>query len=205
MDAKLYQLKVSLIGTTPTIWRQFVVPASITLDRLHDVLQIVMGWEDSHLHEFSFSKKRFTEQPEDNSQGEEEGLYRLNELLKRKGNKLTYLYDFGDSWEHEILLENGNYKSDEFDAPLLCLDGERACPPEDCGGVPGYENLLGILQDPTHEDYEETLEWLGIPAELLEVAPEDIFAAFDADEVNGSLMLYARWSRDRYQPWFDEK
>lgn len=203
MSAKLYQLKVSLIGIKPAVWRQLTVPSSITLDRLHDVLQIVMGWEDSHLHQFACGKKRFTEQPQDASQGEEEGLFRLNALLKRKGDKLIYLYDFGDNWQHEILLENSNYKPDEFDAPLLCLDGERACPPEDCGGAPGYEYLLGILQDPTHEDYEETLEWLGIPAELLEVAP-DIFAAFDADEVNHGLMLYARWTRDRCRPWLDE-
>ncbi|MDX5627786.1 MULTISPECIES: plasmid pRiA4b ORF-3 family protein [unclassified Brenneria] len=204
MSTKYYQLKVSLIGTTPAIWRRFVVPAAITLDRLHDVLQIVMGWEDSHFHEFIFSKKRFTEHPEDASQGEDEGFYRLNELLKRKSNKLLYTYDFGDGWEHEIILENNNYIPDEFDGFLFCLGGERVCPPEDCGGVPGYENLLGILQDPTHEDYEETLEWLGIPAELLEIAP-DIFEEFDAEEVNGNLALYARWTRDRYQPWLDEE
>lgn len=203
MDIKCYQLKVTLIGTTPAIWRQFVVPAAITLDRLHDVLQIVMGWEESHFHEFSYGKKRFTEQPEDDLQGEEEGLHRLNELLKRKGNKLTYLYDFGDHWEHEVTLENSAYIPDEFEGLLLCLDGKGACPPEDCGGVPGYENLRGILQDPTHEDYQETLEWLGIPAELLEIAP-DIFEEFDADEVNGNLTLYSRWTRDRHRPWFGE-
>ncbi|QTF09262.1 plasmid pRiA4b ORF-3 family protein [Brenneria izadpanahii] len=204
MDIRFYQLKVILIGTTPAIWRQFVVPASITLDRLHDVLQIVMGWQDSHLHQFTFGKKRFTERPEDTPQDEDEGFYRLNELLKRKGNKLTYLYDFGDDWEHEIILENTDYHPEEFDGFLFCLNGERVCPLEDCGGVPGYENLLGILQDPAHEDYEETLEWLGIPAELLEIEP-DIFGLFDADEVNNDLMLYSRWTRDRNQPWFDEK
>ncbi|MCG8706878.1 plasmid pRiA4b ORF-3 family protein [Brenneria sp. 4F2] len=200
MDIKFYQLKVTLIGTTPSIWRQFVVPASITLDRLHDVLQIVMGWEDSHLHQFIFGKKQFTEQQEAPSQGKDEGFVRLYELLKRKGHKLTYLYDFGDDWEHEIILENTDYQPDEFGDFLFCLDGARVAPPEDCGGVTGYENLLGILRDPTHEDYQETLEWLGIPAELLEIAP-DMFEEFDADEVNDSLKLYARWARDRHQPW----
>ncbi|PWC13416.1 plasmid pRiA4b ORF-3 family protein [Brenneria corticis] len=202
MDTRFYLLKVSLRGVKPAIWRRFVVPSSITLDRLHDVLQIVMGWEDNHLHQFSFGKKRFTEQPEEPKQGEEEGFYRLNELLKRRSNTLTYLYDFGDGWEHEIILEDSDYKPDEFDGWLFCLDGERVCPPEDCGGIPGYENLLGILQDPAHEDYEETLEWLGIPAELLEIAP-DIFEQFDPGEVNDNLLLYTRWTRDRYQTWFD--
>ncbi|OCQ53808.1 Plasmid pRiA4b ORF-3-like protein [Photorhabdus australis subsp. thailandensis] len=199
MNEKFYQLKITLIDSQPAIWRQFVVPASIPLDRLHDAIQIVMGWQDSHLHEFRIGKQRLTEMPEEPSDGEEEGLYRLIDLVKQKGRTFSYVYDFGDNWEHEIILENSNYPEQDLPLPIYCLDGARACPLEDTGGVYGYENLIAILNDPSHEEYEETRQWVN---GLLDLAENDHFdpELFCPNSINGFLALYYRWSRDRHQP-----
>lgn len=199
MDS-FYQLKISLTDTTPPIWRSFVVPSFITLDRLHDVIQIVMGWEDSHLHEFIFKKKRYTAMPESPSDGEEEAFVRLGELLKRNGHSLTYVYDFGDSWTHEIILEDKTYPEDDIIQPYFCLEGARARPPEDCGGVEGYANLLAAVKDPNHEMHEDMMEWISGAGDL---SPEEIIEfthTFDPDVPNASLDLYAVWSRDRPLP-----
>ncbi|WP_446469858.1 plasmid pRiA4b ORF-3 family protein [Xenorhabdus stockiae] len=198
---KFYQLKITLTETKPAIWRRFIVPSNISLDRLHDVIQVVMGWEDSHLHEFILDSKRFTERPEAPEEGHEEGKFKLDSLIKRKGSKFIYLYDFGDSWEHEILLENSNYSPEELPMPIFCLEGEQACPPEDCGGVYGYRDLLNILNDPAHEEYQEMFEWIHGETEI---SPGDAFLPekFYPEEVNNMLALYYRWSRDRYLSLF---
>ncbi|ETS29571.1 MULTISPECIES: plasmid pRiA4b ORF-3 family protein [Photorhabdus] len=199
MNEKFYQLKITLTDSQPAIWRQFVVPASISLDRLHDVIQIVMGWQDSHLHEFRIGKLRLTEMPESPSDSKEECLYRLVDLIKQKGRAFTYLYDFGDNWEHEIVLENSHYPENDLPLPFYCLDGARACPLEDTGGIYGYENQIEILNDPDHEEYEETLQWinesLGLP-ENEHFDPEQFYP----DNINAFLALYYRWSRDRHYP-----
>ncbi|WP_240477603.1 plasmid pRiA4b ORF-3 family protein [Pectobacterium brasiliense] len=205
MPLKRYLLKISLLSSQPTIWRRVVVPANITLDRLHDVLQITMGWEDSHLHEFIFKKQRFTDTFNDLDHGdnvEEESLHRLDTLLKRKGSLLHYVYDFGDSWEHVIELENSAYPDDDESGFLHCLGGEGGCPPEDCGGIPGYFRLREVLNDPEHEEHEDTLEWLGIPEEFHALAPEFLLH-FDENLINSELFQYAKWSRDRTLPWFE--
>ncbi|WP_310608257.1 plasmid pRiA4b ORF-3 family protein [Buttiauxella brennerae] len=201
MDS-FYQLKISLQDSNPAIWRRFVVPGFITLDRLHDVIQTIMGWEESHLHEFVFKKERYTAMPEPASNVKEEGLVRLGELLKRKGNSLTYIYDFGDDWTHEIILEDKNFPEDEIIMPYFCLEGERACPPEDCGGVYGYATLLEAVKDPHHEMHEDMMEMFGGD----DITPEEIIEFtnnFNPDEVNSSLALYAVWSRDRPLTMFD--
>ena len=99
MPPRTYLLSLKLLHIHPEICRRFVVPARITLDRLHDVIQIVMGWTDSHLHEFTIGRKRYTEYPESREDGLECGRYRLVDLIKRKGRAFSDLYDFGDSWE----------------------------------------------------------------------------------------------------------
>jgi hypothetical protein len=169
-----------------------VVPASITLDRLHDVIQIVMGWIDSHLHEFTIGNKRYTEYPESKEDGLVCGRYRIGDLIKQKGRTFSYLYDFGDSWEHELVLEESRYFNPDMRTELACLDGERACPPEDVGGIPGYFEFCNALKDPSHEEHESFMEWSGgdFDSEL-----------FDSESVNWELMKYRRWSRDRYQNW----
>ncbi|KAA8996155.1 plasmid pRiA4b ORF-3 family protein [Affinibrenneria salicis] len=201
MNDKFYQLKITLRDVQPAVWRQFVVPAVITLDRLHDVIQIVMGWQDSHLHEFNLGKQRFTELPEQEAHGEEEADFRLGSLVTRKGQRFSYLYDFGDSWLHELTLENSRYDPEDLPLPVLCFDGAGACPPEDCGGAPGYQNLRAILNDPAHEEYQDSVTWVNelFGDEGLEVMMAD---RFSVEEVNELLMLYWRWARDRPQPWF---
>ncbi|WP_437888252.1 plasmid pRiA4b ORF-3 family protein [Phytobacter sp. V91] len=198
-----YQLKITLEGTEPAIWRRFVVPANITLDRLHDVVQIVMGWQDCHLHHFMFKKQIFTEAPESN-QDEDESTIRLNELLKRRGNKLTYLYDFGDDWEHQIVLEDKDYSSGEMLPEIACLEGMMACPPEDCGGASSYMCILRAVFDPQNneEDYEDFLEHLGLDDISVSDVQSFVFHC-DLNAVNMLLAMYSRWSRDRALPMIE--
>jgi hypothetical protein len=192
MNKRFYLLKIQLVDIEPAIWRRFVVPAGITLDRLHDVIQIVMGWTDSHLHEFTIGNKRYTEYPESREDGLACGRHRLGDLLKQQGRTFLYMYDFGDSWEHELVLEKSRYFNPERRAGLFCLEGERACPPEDVGGVPGYFEFCNALKDSNHEEHENYMEWSG---------GEFDSEKFDADAVNWELMKYLHWSRDRHQNW----
>ncbi len=192
MNERLYLLEIQMVDIEPAIWRRFVVPSSITLDRLHDVIQIVMGWADSHLHEFTIGKKRYTEYPESKEDGLECGRYRLGDLMKQKGRTFRYLYDFGDGWDHQLSLVDSRYFNPEQQIELACLEGERACPPEDVGGVPGYGEFCKVLKDPNHEEYESYMEWSGGDYDS---------ERFDADVVTWELMKYLRWSRDRYQRW----
>ena len=125
MNERFYLLKIQLLDIEPAIWRRFAVPASITLDRLHDVIQIIMGWTDSHLHEFTIGKKRYTEYPESKEDGLVCGKYRLGDLIKQKGRTFSYIYDFGDGWEHKLVLEESRYFNPELRTELACLEGER--------------------------------------------------------------------------------
>jgi hypothetical protein len=192
MNERFYLLKVQLLGVEPAVWRRFVVPSSITLDRLHDIVQIVMGWTDSHLHEFTIGKKRYTEYPESKEDGLVCGRYRLGDLIKQKGRTFRYLYDFGDSWEHELVLEESRYFNPGLRTKLACFEGERACPPEDVGGIPGYFEFCNALKDPGHGEHESYMEWSGGDFDSEQ---------FDSESVNWELMKYLRWSRDRYQNW----
>jgi hypothetical protein len=192
---RFYQLKITLMGTDPAVWRRIVVPASLSLDRLHDVIQVVMGWEDAHLHEFIFQARRFSEaidsmDPMENI--EDESRHRLNELLTRKGQRLIYVYDFGDSWEHDILLENSRYQDPEQFMAVMCLGGERACPPEDIGGIPGYEALCAAMGDASNPQRQDYIDWLGEPFDA---------EAFDLEVVQRRLYHYLRHSRDRTIQW----
>lgn len=192
MNERFYLLKIHLVDIEPVIWRRFVAPASITLDRLHDVIQIVMGWTDSHLHEFTIGKKRYTEYPQSKEDGLVCGKYRLGDLIKQNGRTFSYLYDFGDSWQHALILEESRYFNPELRMELACLEGERSCPPEDVGGVPGYFEFCEALKNPNHEEHERYMEWSGGDFDREQ---------FDSDSVNWELMKYLRWSRDRYQNW----
>ena len=192
MNERFYLLKIQLRDIEPTIWRRFVVPARITLDRLHDVIQIVMGWTDCHLHQFTIGNKRYTEYPETKEDGLDCGRYRLGDLIKQKGRTFRYLYDLGDSWEHELVIEESRYFNPELRTELACIEGERACPPEDVGGVPGYFEFCDALKDPSHEEHESYMEWSGGDFDS---------ERFDPESINWELMKYLRWSRDRYQNW----
>ena len=179
---EIYQIKVTLLGMTPPIWRRLLVPAEITLERLHHVLQVAMGWEDCHLHDFRIGSKRFGEpDPDDRLMGlpstGNERTARLSSVLSRIGAKATYTYDFGDGWEHGILVEKVLPREPGLSYPA-CVGGKRHGPPEDCGGIPGYYNLLEAIRDPDHDEHEETLEWIGGDFD-----PE----AFSVDHVNRKL------------------
>ena len=185
----VYQLKITLTGIRPPIWRRVLVPSTITLAKLHQVIQVVMDWEDDHLHDFTVGSRRdgvrYAPRTDpmgfaldfDDLDSKDEARARLSTVAPEVKAKITYLYDFGDSWEHTILVEKILPQEAAKFRPI-CVDGKRAGPPEDCGGVWGYAELLEILADPAHEDYEERLEWLGEP-----IDPE----AFDLEQVNREL------------------
>jgi hypothetical protein len=181
----IYQIKITLIGSKPPIWRTVLVPDDIKLGAFHEVIQTVMGWTESHLHQFIANKQFYGMIDDDLDMGmdvEDETKYKLSQLLTKEKDSLVYEYDFGDSWEHKILLE----KILPFDAKTVlpvCLKGKRACPPEDCGGIWGYGDLLITISDPKHPEYEEMMEWLGG-----EFDPE----AFDLEEINENLAEYCR-------------
>jgi Plasmid pRiA4b ORF-3-like protein len=181
VSPEIYQLKVTLLGTSPPIWRRLMAPADLTLAQLHDVLQAAMGWEDGHMHEFSIGQRRFGRpDPEDRLMGmpsvENERAVRLS-ILGRVGAKAIYTYDFGDSWEHGIVLEK-RLSADPNTAYPVCTGGQLACPPEDCGGIGGFYDLLDAIGDPTHDHYEELRDWVGDDYD-----PE----AFSIDDVNRML------------------
>lgn len=154
-------LKVTLQEIEPPIWRRLEVPSRVTLARLHQFLQAAMGWTDSHLHQFVVGQDRYG--PSDSEMEEnqrDEATSTVGDLMRSAGDRLTYKYDFGDGWEHEVVLE-------EISAPEpgamypACVGGERACPPEDCGGAPGYSDLLEVISDPNHPEHLDRLEWVG--------------------------------------------
>lgn len=189
---RFYLLKIQLLDIEPAIWRRFVVPANITLDRLHDVIQIVMGWTDSHLHEFTIGKKRYTERPQSKEEGAQEEKFRLLDLIKKDGRTFTYLYDFGDDWRHELVLEDSHFAGQELDFPITCLEGARACPPEDVGGAMGYQVFLQAMEDKGSKAHEHFVGWIGAEFDS---------EAFDVDAVHRELVKYLRWSRDRLWRW----
>jgi hypothetical protein len=186
-STEIYQIKVTLLGTDPPIWRRLLVPADLTLEQLHDVLQRVMGWEDCHMHEFRIGQQRFgkpdpMEQAFGAPRTANEGTARLSSVLGRVATKAMYTYDFGDSWEHQIVVEK-RLAPEPGRAYPTCLAGERHGPPEDCGGISGFYNLLEAISDPEHEQHEELLDWLG-----------DVFdpEAFSVAEVNRRLAALQR-------------
>ncbi len=157
----IYQFKVTLHQVTPPVWRRFQVASTDTLEDLHIALQLVMGWTNAHSHEFAADKKRYgvpdREFPAD---VHDEIEHRLDRVVKQEKESLHYVYDFGDSWEHEVLLEKILPFTTEAVLPL-CLEGENACPLEDVGGPPGYEAFLEAVADPSHPQHAELLEWCG--------------------------------------------
>ncbi len=162
---QVYQIKVTIEESKPAIWRRVLVSSEELLYDLHYVIQAVIGWEDSHLHQFIKDRKYYTEKQEDDDQWDDEtcvdyGDLTIGDLLKNESDKMRYEYDFGDGWMHEILLEK-ILPAEENGVYPICNGGEQACPPEDCGGIPGYYQLLEILKKKDHPEYAETAEWLG--------------------------------------------
>ncbi len=162
-NEKVVQLKITLAGSKPPIWRRVQVRESMHLGDLHRVIQIAMGWEDCHLHLFQAGDRRFSlfSDGEDAPAEEEDSrTVSLRALgLVRKGRKFTYIYDFGDDWLHQIEVEATQPADPDVFYPV-CVTGRKACPPEDCGGVWGYYNLLATVKDTKHPQHVELREWL---------------------------------------------
>jgi hypothetical protein len=173
----IYQAKVTLMGVSPPVWRRFLVADEATLGILHHILQVVMGWDDYHVHLFKVGDAEFGA-PGFMSRGmKNENGARLSKVVTGMGMKMYYLYDLGDRWLHEVVFEKSMPPEQGMNYPV-CIEGKRACPPEDCGGPGGYEHFLEVIGNPEDPEHEEMLEWAGG-----EFDPE----AFDMDEVNDVL------------------
>ena len=155
----VYQLKITLVGISPPIWRRIQVPGTMPLSKLHDVIQTVIGWTDTHLHLFEKHGKYWSEPDDEFEDRMDEGKVSIGRVLVREGDSMTYTYDFGDNWRHKILVEKV-LPGGSISRPI-CLDGRRRRPPEDVGGPSGYEEFLNVTFDPGHEDSEHFREWAG--------------------------------------------
>jgi hypothetical protein len=187
----VFQLKVTLRGTKPPVWRRVLVDGASTLDHVHDVIQAAFGWWDYHLHEFEIDGIRYgVPDPDDDDWGmptTDESVVRLDSVAG-PGSHIAYTYDFGDSWRHAIVVEKVLPVDGAMTVPG-CIDGRRACPPEDCGGTGGFERLLEILADPRHPEHDEYREWIGRPYDPAAFEPGDFeenlrnskLATFDDD------------------------
>ena len=176
IPVEVYVVKVTLLGTSPPVWRRILVPRDITLQHLHRTLQTVMGWTNSHLHQFVVQRQRISDpRSRVGTKVANENRTRLGELIWTVGARLLYEYDFGDGWQHELLLEEVLLGDETFQQ--TCVAGKRCCPPEDCGGPQGFAELLQALQDANHPSHEEACEWLG------DYVPE----SFSAEEINRRL------------------
>jgi hypothetical protein len=160
----LHQLKITLAWTNPEIWRRVVVPSGTTLDIFHQIIQAAMGWHSCHLYQFVAGKRPnlvyygssdFAERGE----MEDDSLVSIADLAPKARSKFRYEYDFGDSWIHEILTEKILPPDPSIKHPV-CLDGANACPPEDCGGVGGFYNMVEALQDPNHPEHDDFADWI---------------------------------------------
>jgi hypothetical protein len=173
----VFQIKVTLLDVEPPVWRQLLISADTNLARLHAVLNEAVGWQNSHLHEFRLRDRTFGgPRIDDEGDVEDERRFKVNQLLS-VGQSIEYAYDLGDGWTHAVMVE----KLLDLDPCIhypLCVAGARSCPPEDCGGVGGSENLLAALADPNHEEHDELTTWVGGTFDP---------AGFDLNRVNRAL------------------
>jgi len=219
MRPSVFCLRIALNGTKPPIWRRVAVLSDITLGQLHEVIQIVMGWSNGHLHQFTLRDKGLKPSPEEMAKrfrddlwdeaflsrmrgervfvptktpfgddteldGEDEDATALVDVCPKAKSRLVYQYDFGDGWEHVIVVQKIVEPESGVEYPV-CLAGKNACPPENCGGVWGYYEMLKAVKDASHEMHDEYTGWLGERFD-----PQ----AFDIDGVNAAL---AAWREGR--------
>ena len=183
MATTIVRLKVSLRHICPPVWRRVEIAADATLFNLHRALQTAMGWSDSHLHQFCHRGVYYGQS--DREYGvhrENERRVRIHDVLRRPKDRLVYEYDFGDGWEHEVVLESLEEARPGMRYPRV-VAGKRACPPEDVGGLGGYENFLEAIANPEHPEHQEFLEWCGGPFD-----PEQ----FDLKAANAGITPAAR-------------
>jgi len=186
----VYKLKVTLCDIKPPIWRRIQVPDDTPLEDLSLMIQAAMGWDNCHLHRFAINDIEYgmvdPDFDDDDDMEDETGI-RLNDVVPYAGVSISYLYDFGDGWDHDVIVEDILAKQPKTRYPL-CLAGERACPPEDVGGTWGYDEFLKAIRDPDDEEHDRMLEWVGG-----EFDPE----TFDVDEANGVLEDYKSLDAER--------
>jgi hypothetical protein len=168
-----------LRGATPPIWRRLEVPADISLARLHTVIQIAFGWDDSHLHVFDTPYGSFGTADADLGHRPETSVT-LEQVAPAANSTLRYTYDFGDDWDHDILVEEVLDHNETAGYPR-CTGGRRAAPPDDCGGIWGYAELVEVLNDPADQEHKDRLEWLGL----------DDAAEFDPDRFDAAAVTRA--------------
>jgi hypothetical protein len=163
---RVYQLRIELQEIEPRIWRTILVPETLTLPRLDRVVQAAMGWTNSHLHAWRIDGKRYGVPDADwDSPGEllDERKVTIGSVLGDRVEEFSYEYDFGDGWEHRVIVEKRLAADPERNAWPMCIAGANACPPEDVGGPPGYMDFVQAMRDPAHEEHLETWRWNGGP------------------------------------------
>ena len=175
---KIFELKIELREVRPAVLRRVQVPGEITLAGLHQVVQVAMGWTDSHLHEFEVDGARYGLPDPDWDDGEvaDEAKATLSRLVGQ-GDRVDYVYDFGDGWTHRLTVEKVLAPQPGVSYPR-CVSGRRACPPEDVGGPWGYDGFLEAMADPAHPEHEHYRQWIRGPFDP---------TAFDLDAVNAAL------------------
>lgn len=164
MKKEIYQIRVELDEAKPPIWRKLLVPSTLSLSDLHKIIQTAMGWTNSHLHQFIKDGVTYVDTSYDMDFGmsddEDYKDVKISDLIKNEKDKFYYIYDFGDNWEHKITLQK-ILPVDKNKKYPVCVSGKRNTPPEDCGGIWGYESMLKALADPEDDDHEMYTEWLG--------------------------------------------
>ena len=190
-EAPIYQIRIDLMYIRPPIWRRVLIPSDFTLDMVHDVIQVAMDWTSSHLHMFDDGDDQYGDVSFEELEFLDEELFYISDVMSQVGDILIYEYDFGDGWRHCLKLEKILPPDPGVRYPV-CTAGRRACPPEDVGGVPGYEEFLEALQDEAHPEHEMYVEWIGGDFD-----PED----FDAEEVTRELQgLFAGFDTEGFEP-----
>lgn len=172
----VYQIKITLADIKPPVWRRVEI-TDCTLSNLHQVIQVVMGWDGYHLWAFDIGGEQYGEDPTGEMEMINAGNTKLSKVVRAGVKRFRYTYDFGDNWNHVIQIEKVLQADPQVKYPR-CVKGSRACPPEDCGGPWGYVNFLEAIRNPDHKSHREMLEWVGG-----EFDPE----AFDIDAVNKGL------------------
>jgi hypothetical protein len=161
---QVYQLKITLWGSKPQIWRRVLLSEQTTLHQLHWIIQGAMGWTNSHLHQFIIGDEYYSlpewELGDSGTEFHNEKKVTLQQLALKPKESFSYEYDFGDTWAHIIRIEKQMLAQADVRYPV-CVDGKRACPPEDCGGVWGYEEFLKAIRNANHPEHEDMLEWVG--------------------------------------------
>ena len=173
---KILKLRITILDIMPKIWREILIENDITFEELHKIIQIAFGWTNSHLYGFNINGTLFSVPDEEFESNNWDVNNKITEFLFFKGHKCIYTYDFGDNWEHEIeiidILDRENIQYPK------CIAGERNSPPEDCGSIPGYEEIIEALKNKNKSEYQDILDWLG------DYDPEK----FNIDEVNKAIL-----------------